>query len=432
MFAYLIIGLAIYTLLTIEVSSISFLFSALVMMLYIVPYFTLWDEFKYLHLVSEKGGAEFFSFIFFSYVAFIAGTKLCVLLQSGRAKIQLPRVVFNSGRYERYSIIVGIIGVAGYGYFILRSGAGYFVGHNSGDFSVGGYVYELRYFVFSSFLLLFQAYLNGRLSKKGTLFLVAIFAFLAFDAYIQQQRGSWIRFGVIILLSYLFHTERFRKVRLTTLLVRYKRVFILGLFFAFLLSFTLQIRKFYTPQSSFIEQVGATFGHMVEKPSVMIGGSGVDEGNEFVTAYNAYRSNVVARTYDYGYKWLYPFINFVPRSLWKGKPTWFTFSNDVFTTMDKHVVFGHTPGSAETGIIDAFYRFLYFTPLFFLFFGFYTERLHRRAKENFHARLFYVCFFIGCFYFITQNMMPFVIFTLYMYIPVWVVVKTTSRKLGKA
>lgn len=429
MFAYLLLILAIYTLLTSEVSSISFLFSALVIMLYIIPYFTLWNTFKSMNLVSEKGGTDFFLLVFFSYFSFVAGTKIYSLINNTKDALPSQRLVIDHKKYEHYSIVVGLIGIAGYGYFILKSGADYYMGHNSGDFSVGGYIYELRYFVFSSFLLLFQSFLKKTLSKKGFYFLCGTFLFLAWDAYIQQQRGSWIRFGVIILLSYLFNNEKSIKIRVTTLIVRYKSLFVLGICFAFLLTFTLQMRRFYSPHTSFFDQVSATFNHIVDQPDVLTGGSGIDEGNEFVSAYNAYRANDVAKTYDYGYKWLYPFLNFIPRNLWKNKPTWFTFSNDVFAVMDKYVVFGHTTGSAETGIIDAFYRFLYFSPVFFLLFGFYAQKLHEKSKSNFRVRLFYICFYVGSFYFFTQNMMPFVIFTLYMYIPVWFVAKTTCRKV---
>ena len=368
----------------------------------------------------------FFLLIFLCFAGFFAGDKLAASIRSSSSV--LPKSVINYKKYESYSIIIGCIGLMGYGYFILASGASYFMGHLSGDFSVGGYIYELRYFIFSSVLLLYSLYLQKKLTKNGTIFLIFICAFLTWDAYIQQQRGSWIRFGVIFAYAYLFHKEGNKFLPVTVLFTKYKRILVGGILLALLLVITVQIRKFYKLNTSLADQLTSTIAVINDNPDLLVAGSGVNEGNEFVTAYNGYEARQVSGIYDYGQKWIYPFLNFIPRNLWAGKPQWETYSINIFTYIDRYSKIKHAPGSAETGIIDAFFRFSWFSPIFFFLLGLYTKRLQIKSAINIHTRQWYICLFIGCFYFFTQNMMPMVIFTLYMYIPIWFVNKVCVEK----
>ena len=421
----------VYIIFTEEVTSVTFLFSVLALFLYVVPYFTLWDTFEKLKLVSVHYRSPFFELIFYCYVGFIFGDKFYNIIYKSDDRLQhrpLYRIVPEQQKYEQYTIIVGLIGVAGYGYFVAKSGAVYFYGHFSGAFDVGGYIYELRYFIFSAILLLYHSYLDKKLSKKGLYFLVFFSVLLILDAYFKQQRGSWIRFGVIFFLTYMFSKNKTGSLKLPSLIHRYKLIFVLGLLFGLLLTFTVQIRNYYSPTTSFSEQISKTVNAIMEKPDLLLGGSTLDEGNEFVTAFNAFHANEIAKQYDYGYKWLYPFINFIPRNLWTNKPTWSNFSTDIFPLMDKYSSIKHADGSAETGIIDAYYRFSWLTPFIFFLFGYWTKKLYVVSRHDLGMNFFYICLYVGCFYFFTQNMMPLIIFTLYMYIPIWFVSKTCLKK----
>lgn len=408
--------------LTSHVSSITFLISILTLMLFLIPYFTLWHTFIKLGFISVKYDFIFFFFIFLCYAGFLLGDWLSAMNKKSGV-VEQPSIfeTIDIKKFETYSIIIGVIGFLGYGFFIYQSGPLYFIGHGSGDISVGGYVYELRYFIFSAVLLLFNLFISKRLSIKGKVFLIFFVVFLCFDAYVQQQRGSWIRFGVILIFSYLFTQKKQDKLKISLLFSKYKAIFISGIFFAFLLTLTVHIRKFYSPNTSLVQQVGLTIDHISQHPDLLFGGSAVDEGNEFVTAYNAFHANEIAGTSDLGLKWLYPFLNFIPRTLWADKPTWIKFSTNIFTMMLRYSNIKPAPGSAETGYIDTFYRFLWLSPLFFIAFGYYTRNLHTEAKRDLNKRMFYICLYVGCFYFITQNMMPMIIFTFYMYIPIWFV-----------
>jgi hypothetical protein len=417
----------------INITSPLFLFSLFVILLYFIPYLTLWGEFKRLNLVSNEYLFSFFAIVSLCYAAFILGDGL-----AGN-KFKMPKKGFghyslavNVLYFEKYAIICGLIGLAGYGSFVLFTGIPrYLKGHGSGDFSIGGYVYELRYFIFSSITLLFYLFLNKKITRKGRIYLLLFSILLALDAVIQQQRGSWIRFGIIFLLLFMFQKLDGAKkgIKLKDLFSKYRGIILSGLFLGLLLVFTVQVRKFAKKGSSLTDQLSTTAAYIYDNPSIIFGGSGVDEGNEFVTAINAYQAATVSNEFDYGYKWLYGFINFYPRALWAGKPELVDFSVNEFDLIDKYSVIQHAPGSAKTGIIDAYFRFSWLAPIFFIIVGYYFRILYNLSIYDIRYRFFYICLYIGFFYFITQDMFPLVIFTIYMYVPIQIIVNKTVRKI---
>ncbi len=413
------------------VTSIRFLFSVLVLLTYVLPSLFLWEEFKRQGLVIDSYKSKFILLIALSYLGFllgyqIAGSKKPVSILSLKQKTDIK---INYKKLELYSIAVGLIGLAGYGFFILHSGiAMYLVGHNAGDFSVGGYIYELRFFIFSGVLLLFNIYLKQQLSKRGKLFLIFFTSFLVMDAYISAQRGSWIRLGVIYIISFLFHQQQGKKITISDLYKKYKIIFISGMLLGLLLVFTVQMRKYVEEGKPAMDVISLTANDILDNPLILIGGSGIGDGNEYVTAYNAFYANERVQVYDYGKKWLYGFVNFVPRNLWSDKPTLFTFSTDEFTLISNYSLISIPPGSVWTGIVDSYYRFAWFSPIFFVLFGNMFRRIYTKAYTDLNYRFFYISLYIGFFYFFTQEMFPLIIFTLYIYIPVFFATKASTKR----
>lgn len=416
-----------------DVISITFLMSLMVLLLYVIPFLFLWDTFTFHLLVNNNYIVEFLGYILVCYVSYITGEKLFSLLKMNRVKHNFSRRNNNILEYKKFeylAFLFGVIGFMFYSYFIVVSGSVYFSGHGQGDYSVGGYVYELRYFVFSSVLMLYTLKLKKRISKIGITFLVFFALFLFMDACIQQQRGSWIRFGTIFLLSNIFHLYEKGEAQ-KTIIELYKKnrlLFLSGLLVAFMLMFTVLARNFYSKNASPTEVVSKTLELIVIHPDLLFAGSGIDNGNEFVVAYNSFYAQQNRYILDWGYKWLYPFVNFIPRALWKEKPTWENFSTNAHTFIDKYSLIEHAVGSAETGYIDTFYRFGWFSPLFFFFLGYSLAKLYHSAFTSLNSRMLYICLYIGFFYFFTQTALPLIIFTIYMYLPILLSVRLSRIK----
>lgn len=414
--------------------SITFLFGFMILMLYVVPYLLLWKTFKELALVSERHLQSFLFYIFICFISFLIGTKLVkenkkkAFSHSFSTKYLFRNI--HVVKFEIYTIFFGILGILFYSYFIVVSGGAYFSGHGQSNYKMGGYIYEMRYFVFSAVLLLFTLKLHGLSSKTGFLFMIFFSSFLLFDAYVQQQRGSLLRFASIFILPIIFNGYKKGKTHIPVLLLykTNKKIILLGIFFAFALVFTVQVRKYYDINKSLFDVTSNTLKLILDEPELLIAGSGIDHGNEFVVAYNAFFAMEESGQLDYGYKWIYPWLNFFPRELWKDKPTWENFSTNAHTFIDKYSVIEHAVGSAETGLIDTFYRFGWYSPIFLFVVGYFSRYIFEKAKYDMKMRMLYTCLFIGFFYFFSQTMLPLVIFTVYMYIPIYLVYMLSSTK----
>jgi hypothetical protein len=401
-----------------------FLFSLLSLFLYYTPYFIM-DTFLKQNYIDLSYMESFYTFIFLSLLGFTLGYELIYRNSPPKEVIRADDSILeriDTAKLINYIVFFGVLGTLFYSYFIIRSGLSYFSGHLHGDYSVGGYIYELRYFIFSSILVLFNLKLLNKITGRINLLIIAFTIFLILDAYIQQQRGSWIRLMIIFGFSYVLFTydsRQYKSLKLGHLLRKYYYLILLLPLPALILTFNVWVRKY--TELPLREQLTMFYDEISENPVIILFGSGTNEGNEFVVAYNAFHGRESSGVIDYGLKWAYPFMNFIPRALWADKPQWNTFSISVFDIIDNYSFITSAPGSAESGIIETSYRFAWLTPLFFIFLGSISSKLYLKSiNGNLHQRSFYICYLIGLFYFITQNMMPFIIFTLYMYIPIYI------------
>ena len=85
---------------------------------------------------------------------------------------------------------------------------------------------------------------------------------------------------------------------------------------------------------------------------------------------------------DGGFAWLYPFVGMIPRALWPEKPYGAEWSINYEALLAPFVDWELAPGSAPTGIADAFLRFGWFSPLAWLVLGTIGGRLWRRTLER--------------------------------------------------
>jgi hypothetical protein len=371
---------------------------------------------------------SFYDLIFYSIAAYTIGYEVNTSNSTKIHSFSLEGI--DVEKFKKGALLTGLTGFLAYTYFIIKSGPLYFMGHLKGDFSVGGYIYELRFFIFSSVLLLFILYNFKSLNKLQTLIMLFLFVYLATDAVIQQQRGSWIRIIVILAFGYsILKLENARNLKIGSLISDYWYYIPLLPIPMLILTFSVHSRSY--ADLGFIDQISKFMGEVTENPSIFLYGSGVNEGNEFVTAINAFQAREVSGVIDYGYKWIYPPLNFIPRALWANKPHWNSFSISVFDTMDNYGHIYSAPGSAETGLIEAFYRFAWASPLFFFIFGYWNKALFNKAFEgNLHSLCIYICIYIGLFYFFTQNIFPLFIFTLYMYIPIYFTFRYAKKNIN--
>lgn len=356
------------------------------------------------------------------FLFLLLGCLLCFIV--GYSLVSRPnKSVWNEDKVnwsalEIFAVFSGFFGLTLYMSFVSRTGfAVYYSNHFAKtDFSVGAQIYYMRYFVFTAFAILINIRLYSKLSIYGKFTLIFFTCYLIFEAIAREERGSWIRIFSILFISYVLYqykSGRLSDINVISLMSKYFKLLCLAVvgFFITLSMVILRLAK-----GDFSE----FFRIIINEPELILAGSGHDVGNEYVTAYNAFISFNYDPLPDFGLKWIIPFINFIPRTMWESKPVWNDFSTSIFEYIDRYSPIISGTGSAETGFIDAYYRFFFLSPIFFIILGavskkFFLNAIYGSVKHI----LAYICFYIGLIYFLTQNMFPFVVFGLFMYIPVF-------------
>lgn len=414
-----LIGLILFNILKKDILNLAsplFLISIMFTFLYVVQIIFFDDIYasnKWVDLVGPNKQL-FLLLIFFSLLAFTGGYGLKRKTTSRRTQ-----KIISFKKLEKYSIFIGFFGLVIYLYFITRSGfSSYYSGHHGdADFSVGALIYYMQYFIFTALAVLFNIHLYVRLSWSGKMAFWLFLLFLILDGTLRQQRGSWIRLIVIFFISYiifLYQSGNLSKSNLLTNFKRYSKIISFGI-----------VGSGITVSMVALRRAGGDIPKLIDilisDPMLLFAGSGVNIGNEYVTAYNAFIAYLQHPAPDFGLKWTVPILNFIPSNIWPEKPRWNETSTSVFDYMDSYSYVIHALGSAETGLIDAFYRFSFLTPVFFFFLGMYSKSLYSKAIHgDIKNIIFYICYYIGLIYFLTQNMFPFITFTIFMYIPVGV------------
>lgn len=342
-------------------------------------------------------------------------------------------------RARGVAVIIFLAGTAAYAYFIGASGgiAQYYSGHGKGNFrDVSGYVYEMRYFIFAALLLFSLLYRRGALGPRHKVLLFGTAVFLAGDAWFTVQRGSWIRIGIITAAAIALSRPSPTRQGDRSLAAIVMRLFGLGAIcsLAILLVLLSPSLRGHTDWSrATVSNQVDTFWDLVDSGKVLrraAGGSTLDEGNELAVAVASVEARDRTGEWDGGIKWLYPFLNFVPRGMWPDKPKWDDFSLSLTRTMARGSHWVPPTGAAETGVADSYFRFVWGAPLFWMLLGVLLGRRFARAQGGaLWAVADYACLLCGFVYFLTQNMLPFVDFYIFMAAPIAVARFVVKRRL---
>ncbi len=391
-------------------------------LLYILPYWSAGEEID--HLFTENQYRYFLVLAMASGCAFEIGALHALMKRRAADKPTPSAPTLDGSRYLLAALTVTSVGAAAYLYFIAASGGwvSYYAGHGLGAYEqVSGYVYEMRYFLFAGLLLFLLARKASGPNPLIDAATLATAAYLLFDAWFTNQRGSWIRLVIIFLAAYCYDPKA--RARSSGRRRSALPLVIVGTIAAGLIVVTPYLRgQTAIGETSLRQQldaVSALFSDM-EKIRTMSAGSTVDEGNELAVAVGSTAARERVGAVDYGRKWLFPILNFIPRAWWPDKPTWHDYSLSTAQTMRESGSWEPAPGAAETGVADAGYRFGRLAPIFWALLGmFLMDRYLRAGRQDAQSLANYACLLIGFIYFVTQNMLPFVNFYLFMWLPIW-------------
>ncbi len=307
---------------------------------------------------------------------------------------------FHGQTARCYALALIGIGFVAQTAFIVKSGgfaAFYGAPHGAGGAwaSTSAYLYSLSGFMFVAMCLLWamlvRAGLRGLLARMA--FLAALI-YSAFTAFAFGNRGDTIRLFLLLALPPLFLAGRMR-VRRGTILLATAVTMTAVLLFPYLRG-----ALYLGAEKSLVQAVG----DLLVDEAVSPGRSKVS-GQELFYAAAVVEAASEQEGYDFGYAWIYPFINLIPRAWWPDKPYHSDWSINRRQLVQQYAGWTVAGGAATTGIADAFLDFSWFSIVVWLIFGWWGGVIWRRATTT-NCAIDVAClwaFLVMAVYFVTQG-----------------------------
>jgi hypothetical protein len=359
-----------------------------------------------------------------SYLAYEGYVKVAILaVLSGGAfwfasSRVTPRIIQRTEDAPRSMSTLGVWLVVGGGlgwwHFLSLSG-GFFEYYGALHGQTGAwkettaYVYGTIYLLFGGALVLVWVYSRGKLTLWGGGVLAVVLAFLLFDAWITGSRGHVLRLALLTCVYIAFWSRGVRRSRLAVgaLLSVLPVVFVVLPFFR---------------SSSFIGAETSLSDAFALAIDAVAGKSEAGPGHEVVFAAGLVEAASIEGAFDFGYLWLHPIVNMVPRAWWPEKPYVAEFSIDEFLLVWRALGWIPPDGAAPTGLADAFVRFWWLSPLAWAGFGSVGGHLFKRARSRKDVRSvsYFFCYLVGLIYMLTQGFNAAVYAAMFMAVPLWI------------
>jgi hypothetical protein len=276
-----------------------------------------------------------------------------------------------------YAIALIGIGFVAQAAFIQKSGGfGAFYGapHGAGGAwaDTSAYLYSLTSFMFVALCLLSAMLVRqGLAGWFARIVFMAALACAAFQTFVFGNRGDAIRLFLLLFLPPLLLAGRVRVRRPAVLLAT-------GATLAAVLLFPhLREAVHLGAGKSLARAVSAAF---VDQ-AVSLDPSRIT-GQELFYAAAVIEAASAQSTHDYGVRWIYPFVNLVPRAWWPDKPNRQDWSINQAGLVQQHAGWTVANGAAATGVADAFLGFSWLSMAVWLAFGWWGGLIWARATTT--------------------------------------------------
>jgi hypothetical protein len=328
-------------------------------------------------------------------VAFLLGHELA----RRSAPPERGALIIPEGLLPFWSLILVVVGFAALAAFVAASGgfwAYYGAPHGSGGAweESTAYLYSLPSFLFpATYLLLARRLTARRTSVLADTLLVAALGYVVFQAVVFGNRGDTIRVCLVLGVSYLtLRPRRPGRVAGVGLLAIVSLAAVLVLPY---LRSALHLGAEADIQEALAGIVDADATH----PDV--------SGDELFLAAGLTQAVRKLGLFEWGLRWLFVLVNFVPRLWWPEKHVYFASRLvDAFEVAGNEAGYMVSPGAAWGGVAEGFLEIGWLSPLLWLILGVTGGRLWTRARSGRDVLQVGYCigFLIGMVYSVTQGL----------------------------
>jgi uncharacterized membrane protein len=283
------------------------------------------------------------------------------------------------GSWAQLAMVLLVIGIFGQVLFIQSSGGFmnvYGSAHGSGGNYSSAYIYRLYHSIFTSAVILMAFLVSGqKMSRVMRIILCIALVVLFFELFTQGKRSGTIRFVLVFLvpLILLGVLTKKRKIQLIAF-VSVALVFLIALpYIRFALALTT------------LEQLGSALREFTQQANTYTDNVTLwHEGKHVAFATIVITGSLEATDNNYGSRWLFPFINLVPRAFWPDKPFRYDFAEDFYDVSGNVSSIIVPKGSYPGGIPESFSEWWFFVLVVWFLMGLILGFLrgHAQAKKT--------------------------------------------------
>ena len=324
----------------------------------------------------------------------------------------IPRHVLTT-----YVTLLAVIGL-GAQYLVALYSGGLISFYSSAHGSAGqwdkisAYLYSLPNFLWPALLISYVTLKKGRGGRFLMFLSILIASFLAVHTFLFGNRNGVIKFVLLFVSAYAF-LERPNIKKVIPILV----FAALGVALVEILP---QIRQhlhlgsdmtFWEAVQEYLTK-GRTELRVYRNQHI---------GHELFVTVAIVQSSIITGVHDYGMKYIFPLINFVPRALWPDKPTVIDFGVDIWNLIYEGTGWYPSLGAAYGAVGHSFLAFSWFGVIAWMMIGHQAGKLFAKAAQNpniFNLGYFFAIL-VACVYWSVQAFMAFFFQWLFMALPIW-------------
>lgn len=343
------------------------------------------------------------------------------------------RKTMTADRHEEFhqyllaAFILLVIGIAAKVIFVQVSGgfaSMYGAAHGEGKIFTTAYLYKMPEILFSAFsLFLILRFRYRKYFKfRHSMALFCLLAFLLFDAVVGSSRGDLLRIALALIIPIVTYRS--------LSMLQKNRLLIVGSLAVMAMVLAPYVRNsvYLGSDLSFVDAVSTA--DVLSVRDDYSTGHVYLEGKHTIFAANIVGAVVSDPQPNFGFRWVFPIVNLVPRTLWPDKPYRYEWVYDFYDSYSDYSRVPMPSGAYPGGMVTSFSEFWILAPLIWIAMGCLGAIIRSRAlsTKNVKDTILFYAFSVAFVQFLLQDFIQGAFTFIYLY-PAFLIVNWFVRSL---